>query len=110
MIYKVKDVLEIQRSLIFLKANKYMLGCFREKKKNDYVKVIVLLKQIQMIDRVAFLNNSLWIKDSKINNKNISNENHAFEHDVILQISPIFILSVLIALKFGIQPPKEIKR
>lgn len=40
------------------------------------------------------------IKDSKI--KNISNKNYPFEYDAIFQISPIFIISILIALKSGI--------
>lgn len=113
MIYKVKDILGIQHILIFLKENKYMLGSFRVKKKKrmNMLKLLFYLNKSKwLIIRVAFLNNRLWIKDSKINNKNISNENHAFEHDVILQISPIFVLSILIALKFGIQPPKEMKR
>lgn len=52
MTYKVKDVLEIQRtgnkwhSSIFLKENKYRLCSFRVKKKK-YAKVTVILKQIQ---------------------------------------------------------------
>lgn len=54
--------LQIHNSLLFLKENKYIPGSFREKKN---AKVTVLLKQIQMIDRVAFFNNRVQNKQQK---------------------------------------------